>query len=221
MLIDCAVGGLAALYLASIPVVASRLGWLIPSPSPLPDSVPTAQAIVVIGGGLRPHAPEFGGCTLSPLSLERVRYAAALHRRSGLPIVVSGGRVRAAPVSEADLMASALIDEFGVTVSRRERESLDTTDNARLCWALLHPDGISRILLVTHDWHVRRAAAAFSEAGFAVVPAATGFYLPPRSATSGRDWKPNATALQRSGLILYELAAWGWYRWRGDAARRG
>ncbi|MGY6217432.1 YdcF family protein [Methylolobus aquaticus] len=215
MLIDCAISGVAAFYLASTPAIASRLGKLIPSPPPLPEDAPPAQAIVVIGGGLRPYAPEFGGCALSPLSLERIRYAAMLHRRSGLPIAVSGGRVAAAPASEADLMASALTEEFGVNVIWRETASLDTAGNARLCRALLHAAGIVRIVLVTHDWHMRRAAAAFGQAGFSVVPAAMGFYLPPRAAFGRCDWKPNATALQRTGLVLYELAAWWWYRWRG------
>ena len=82
-----------------------------------------------------------------------------LHRRSGLPIAVSGGRVAAAPASEADLMASALTEEFGVNVIWRETASLDTAGNARLCRALLHSVGIVRIVLVTHDWHMRRASA--------------------------------------------------------------
>lgn len=215
MLIDCAVSGLAALYLASTPAVASCLGRLFASPPPIPDGVPEAQAIVVIGGGLRTYAPEFGGYSLSPLSLERLRYAAVLHRRSGLPIAVSGGQVTTAPVSEANLMASALTDEFGVKVTWRESESLDTADNARLCRDLLQPEGIAKIALVTHDWHMQRAVAAFRRAGFAVVPAPTGFYAPPRSDQGWRHWKPNAAALQLTALILYEFTAQWWYRWRG------
>jgi len=123
--------------------------------------------------------------------------------------------VTAAPVSEADLMASALAGEFGVNVAWREGESPDTAGNARLCRDLLQPDAITRIALVTHDWHMQRAVQAFCQAGFAVVPAPTGFYPPPGSVWDRRDWKPNATALQRTGLILYELAAGLWYRWRG------
>ena len=40
------------------------------------------EAIVVLGGGRRAHAPEYEGETVSPATLERMRYGARLHRET-------------------------------------------------------------------------------------------------------------------------------------------
>ena len=56
------------------------------------DSIRQAQAIVVLGAGTYRDAPEFGGLdSISRNALFRVRYAAYLHRQSGLPILAAGG----------------------------------------------------------------------------------------------------------------------------------
>ena len=74
-----------------------------------------ARAIVILGGGIRRNAPEYGGDTLGRLTLERVRYGAVVARRTGLPVLVSGGSVYGG-VAEALLMKRALEEEFGVKV---------------------------------------------------------------------------------------------------------
>ena len=51
------------------------------------------MAIVILGGGVRRHAAEYGGDTLGQLTLERVRYGARVARLTGLPVLVSGGSV--------------------------------------------------------------------------------------------------------------------------------
>jgi uncharacterized SAM-binding protein YcdF (DUF218 family) len=45
--------------------------------------VSNAQAIVILGGGVRREAPEYGGATLGGITLERVRYGARLARTTG------------------------------------------------------------------------------------------------------------------------------------------
>ena len=52
-----------------------------------------AQAVVVLGGGLRRDALEYGGDTLGTFTLERVRYGAHVAKRTGLPVLVTGGVV--------------------------------------------------------------------------------------------------------------------------------
>jgi len=74
-----------------------------------------AQAIVILGGGIRREAPEYGGDTLGRLTLERVRYGALVARRTKLPVLVSGGAVYGG-TAEAVLMKQALEEEFGIEV---------------------------------------------------------------------------------------------------------
>ena len=61
-------------------------------PSVRPRSGAHAKAVVILGGGVRRNAPEYGGDTLATLTLERVRYGARVARLTGLPVLVSGGR---------------------------------------------------------------------------------------------------------------------------------
>src|SRR5436190_4217319 len=104
----------AALLALSMPAVAEFLVGLVDTSTPFdPQSAKGAQAIVILGGGIRYNAPEYGGDTLSTLTLERVRYGARVARLTGLPVLVSGGTVLAGE-PEAALMAGALEQEFGV-----------------------------------------------------------------------------------------------------------
>ena len=60
--------------------------------TPPPDQPP--QAIVILGGDTLRGASQTPIVHLGPLSLERVRAGALLARRTGLPILVTGGRLR-------------------------------------------------------------------------------------------------------------------------------
>ena len=51
----------------------------------------SAQAIVVLGGGLYFDTPEYGGDTVGGSTLERLRYAATIARKTNLPVLVTGG----------------------------------------------------------------------------------------------------------------------------------
>src|SRR5512141_46211 len=89
-----AAAGAVALLLLSIPVVAAQLTrWLEVAPPFDAAAARSAQAVVILGGGVRRDAPDYGGDTLGRLTLERVRYGARIARMTGLPVLVSGGRV--------------------------------------------------------------------------------------------------------------------------------
>jgi uncharacterized SAM-binding protein YcdF (DUF218 family) len=166
-------------------------------------------AIVVLGAELRRNAPEYGGETLGPLSLERLRYAARLHRQTGLPILVSGGRLRDGDEPVAKLMSEALAEDF-LTESRWvEDRSLTTAENARYSAEILRRDGVSTVVLVTHAWHMRRALMEFRGLGLRVVPAPT---LPPHRPTDFDMFVPSAAALYESFLGVHELVGRLYYR---------
>ena len=168
--------GLAlALLVTMPPVVDALLDGLEDIPVLQPAQLADAGAIVILGGGARTNAPEFGGQTVNRLTLERVRYGARLVRQSGLPVLVSGGAPSGSQ-PEAELMKTALEEDFRLPVKWVEAASLDTRDNARMSAALLHTDGVKRVVLVTHAAHMRRSVEAFEAAGLAVIPAPSGFF---------------------------------------------
>jgi len=132
-----------------------------------------AQAIVILAGGRRSRAPEFGGETVSPLTLERIRYGAHLARETHLPLLVTGG-APSKGTPEAELMRRTLVEDFGITPRWVETRSLDTRENATFSAALLGSAGIRRVALVTHALHMRRSVNEFRYAGLNVYPAPTG-----------------------------------------------
>jgi uncharacterized SAM-binding protein YcdF (DUF218 family) len=165
-----------------------------------------AQALVILGGGVRRNAPEFGGETLGRITLERVRYGARLARATQLPVLVSGGSVHGG-TAEAALMKRVLQDEFNVEVRWSEDRSRDTRSNAVESAAILLPAGIRRVILVTHAAHMPRASGEFASAGFQVTPAPT--VIPAERFTFDHpvELLPSMSALQGSSYALYELLA--------------
>ncbi len=163
------------------------------------------QAIVVLGGGRVTQAPEYGDVdTVSALPLQRLRYAARIQRTSGLPLLVSGGALRAGQVSEAALMANVLREDFGVPVRWLETESRTTQENAEASARMLAQHGVTHVILVTDALHMRRAHANFVRQGLTVLPAATG-YMAPASAYSLLAWlTPQHDTLGSSRRAMHE-----------------
>jgi uncharacterized SAM-binding protein YcdF (DUF218 family) len=175
--LTCGLSAIALTVVLSMPA----LGWWLDRSQPhlsyAAPPWPPADAIVVIGGGRRGFAVEFGvELTAGVSTLERVRYTATLSRRLNKPILVSGGApLWGAAQPEADIMRDILAREYGVPVRWVERESNDTLENAVKSAALLKADGVTRIYLVTHADHMPRAQSNFEAQGLTVVPLATGF----------------------------------------------
>jgi len=171
------IAGLAWLWLASTPLFAGLLlhslqtSPALPPEGPLPD----AQAIVVLAAAADTVGSEYGGPVIGAMTMQRVRYAAFLHRRTGLPVLVSGGKPASTAAPLAVLMQHALEQEFSVPVRWVEDRSADTWENAAFSAEMLQRDGIARILLVTTAWHLPRAMPCFERQGLEVVPAPTAF----------------------------------------------
>ena len=172
-----------------------------------------AQAIVVLGGGLLPEAPEYGNAQPAAHSASRLRYGLWLGRQTGLPLAFTGGAgwaARQAPNgakadSEADVAARMALQDYGFTLRWLESQSRDTAENARLLAPMLQRDGVKRIVLVTDAWHMPRSVLAFEQTGLLVVPGPTGYILPERSDLM--EWLPSASGLLASQQVLREWLA--------------
>lgn len=200
---------LALLYVLSSPFFAERMLQKLEVP---PVSVPLdnrIQAIVVLGSSSYLDAPEYGGDTVTRLGLERIRYAAWLHRNTGKPILASGGSPFAGRSSEASQMKAALEKEFQVPVRWTEGASGNTRENAYKSFAVLKKEGIRNIALITHAWHMPRAMREFEHAGFEVTPAGTSYTI--RHKTDFLAFIPTAAALQKSSWFFHEIIGMAWY----------
>ncbi len=209
---------LGTLLLLSLPIVSQYLAATHEVYPPLNKAAQkdfNAQAIVVLGGGLREPAPEYQQiATLKSRTLERIRYAAKLAKQTQLPVLVSGGKVFHAEFpSEAELMAQALINEFQQPVRWQETKSRNTAENARYTQAILIPQDINRILLVTHAYHMQRAVTQFQQQGLQVLPAPTAF-LSYTKKLNIFSFLPSVAALQKSTLIIHEMMGCIWYGMR-------
>ena len=205
------IGSLALLWLCSTPYFAGNALRLLESPVKVVDTqAQPADAIIVLGGGIYLHAPEYGLDTVSEDSLVRLRYAAKLQRETGKPILVTSGKPLGNDLAEAQQMKSVLEQEFKVPVRWTEDASSNTLENARFSYRLLQQAAIKRIYLVTHAWHMPRSAMAFKSAGFEVIPAPTAFTT--HYKTSLLDFLPGADGLRDSWIFMHELIGLLWYQ---------
>jgi uncharacterized SAM-binding protein YcdF (DUF218 family) len=198
-------GLLTLLALSLGPVSHVLLRLANDSPPLRVEDARTAQALVILGSGVRRDALEYGGDTLGRLSLERVRYGAKVARETRLPVLVSGGSVFGDTATEASLMRTALEEEFRVPVRWAEDRSRNTHENALFSAEMLKRDGVKRIVLVAHGFDMRRARAEFAAAGLEVVPAPT--VIPTDFVMGPLDLLPSVVSMQGGYYALYELLA--------------
>ncbi len=210
---------LVGMLLFSMPVVSAGLINVLQSDAPIPadelkQKIAEAEAVVLLAGGRRVLAEEYGGDTVNSFSLERSRYASWIVQRTGLPLIISGGRVRDESRSEADLIQESLQKEFSaIEDCHIEEQSRTTYENAKFTAGFLKQNGIRKIGLVTHAWHMPRAKAAFEHFDIQVIPAPTAFYG--RHLTNSvNKFLPSANALKFSELAFHELFGHWWYRIR-------
>ena len=189
----------------------SALHLLEARTTPLDIKCQDADAIVILGGGTYFHAPEYDGQdTVGEPTLLRLRYGAKLHRETGKPILVTGGKPLGNELSEAQQMRTSLEQDFHAKVRWTEDESDNTYENALRSFSLLQKEGMKRIYLVTHAWHMPRSAAIFRRAGFEVVEAPIAFTT--RYQTDLLTFLPQAGSLQGSKMFIHELIGMFWYR---------
>jgi uncharacterized SAM-binding protein YcdF (DUF218 family) len=193
---------LIALWLLSTSVVSNALERSLSRfpPLNLRQPVVDAQAIIILGGGVR-NGTEFGTPSPNEHTLQRLLFGARVARVTQLPVLVSGGTgLPRAPVAE--VMKSFLVNSFHIPVEWVESVSRNTRENALMSRRMLLSAGVTRVILVTSNVHMHRAVLEFEAAGFKVVPAPT--VLPPPGDVELREFSPNPEALLRSYYSLYE-----------------
>lgn len=207
----------SSLYILALPTISHSLTQSLQTEPALTQSQVKSYlkqqrqdlAIVVLSGGRMSLAPEYGDIdTVSPFTLQRIQYAAWLHRKTELPLLVSGGSIFGEATPEGVLMNQTMLSAFNIAPKWIEFKSRNTAENAQFSAVILSRNNITEILLVTHSMHMQRAKIEFEKQGLKVIAAPTVFES---SRTSWNDYFPSAKALFESQLALHEKLGQLWY----------
>lgn len=180
-----------------------------PSLDPAADSI-DADVIVVLAGDVDCDPPEYGSDQPGALSQLRCRYGAHLSRRTGLPLVITGGVLRPDRRPASHVLRDYVEDELGVTVAWTEDDAKTTRGNARGVARLMNQRGYTRAAVVTNAWHMPRSVEAFEREGVDVLPAPTGAHPAPSQIIRGLI--PRARSMRDSSWALHEYVGMLWYR---------
>lgn len=215
--------GVGSLYLFSTPAfvdfVAARVEAVPPATIETLAST-DADLILVFMAGAYDDNPELGGADIPDgLSRQRLDHAVLLQRRTGLPMLLSGGAIREDQRPLAAIGADWLRERHAITVAGVDDASRNTWENARLSAERMRDLGYRRALLVTHAFHMPRALYSAEVAGLEVIPAPFGYIHTPaelRQPGEMSDWLPHASSIAASYLLLHEALGLAWYRWAQD-----
>jgi uncharacterized SAM-binding protein YcdF (DUF218 family) len=194
----------------AMPVVSGSLMGSLESDLPMePSAGDPPQVIVLLGGDFSRDASSANSFEVGPLSLERERAAAILERRTGLPVLVTGGPVVSGREAIGTLMDQSLTSDFGIRARWVETRARDTWENAQFSAAILMPRGITAVYLVTQAWHMRRAVQAFRH--FGMHPLAAPTNIQPRLEVSASAFVPRAKSWLDSYYALHEWFGYAFY----------
>lgn len=206
--------GIVGLFILAMPLTGALLFAALNEGLPLTASRTDPPGAIVIltgdeghGDGIIPQIASVG-----PLSLERLRAAATLYRRVGLPILVTGGSLHPGEEPLAAILARSLAEDFGVPVRWLETGSHTTWRSAENTAAVLDAAGIKSVYLVTHGWHMRRSLIAFSRFGVRATAVPVRLDRPPSGEFA--DFVPTTFGWLTSYYGLHEWIGCAYYALR-------
>lgn len=185
------------------------------------DHVPPGRTAVVVLGSSGYTVFDWANnrlAVLDPIGLSRTLEAARVYRLlDPVWVICSGGRrdPRSPEAPLGETIKDRLV-QLGVPESRiiAKDEAADTHDEAVMTARLLPSLHVDRVVLVTSELHIRRAAGAFRAAGVDVIPA------PARDAGPRElDWRtrllPSTAGLQEAAAVVHEIAGLAYYKVKG------
>lgn len=202
----------AWLWIWSMPVTGRFVGaplergYLVDGRVPTPEHLPTAEVIVILGGGMTSATNICNYGEMCPAS-DRVWMGARLWKAHRAPRIVATGE--GSRESTAQLLADFAIPTNAVSFCLEPR---NTEEEARA----LVSEGVRKILLVTSAWHMDRARLLFAKYApeLEVIPAATDFenLLGEGEPLKLTDFFPSAQALAGNSSAFREYVALVGYR---------
>ncbi|MBQ9693262.1 MAG: YdcF family protein [Kiritimatiellae bacterium] len=156
----------ALLVITMLPWTAQTLGTSLEKryPPQALSTIPKADAIVLLGGGLGKVLPglPYPECYAAA---DRTVMAFRLWKAGKAPVIVPTGE----SATEAE---KVMLETFGVPSSAIlcEQKARDTAENADFTYQLLQARKCRKILLVTSSWHLPRSMMLFQGGDIEVIP---------------------------------------------------
>jgi uncharacterized SAM-binding protein YcdF (DUF218 family) len=211
--------GLVVLWVAALPVVASKLYRGLESAYPaIPIAEVSAGGCIILLGGVVDAALKPRVEIEMSDAVDRVYKTAALFRAGKAPLVIVTAGNQPWSKSdrhEAELIRDLLV-EWGVSPDSilLEGSSRNTRENALYSRNIIQAIGCQRPLLVTSAAHMSRAVAAFAQVGVKVVPVSTDIKIANTRHLTVMDFIPNAGALAMTSDALREWMGQRIYQWQ-------
>jgi uncharacterized SAM-binding protein YcdF (DUF218 family) len=207
------------LFLITVLLYIFSCGWfarLFVSPlenNYLPPSSPSSTfqvddnaVIVILGGGIIPNTPKNFKGELSDSAFKRVIEGYLIHKRTQLPIIVTGGKLQGTQTPEAEVMKEEL-QKLGVCNEDIyvEPYAKNTKQNAQYVKEIVENEGFKTIILVTSAVHMTRSLNYFNKYlnDKKICPIPTG-YLISLDKIKMYDFLPQIEFLKANASALHE-----------------
>lgn len=202
------------LVVISLPVVEMKLGVHLESkyPPAALQTLPSADAIVLLGGGIGATEPDVPYPECYPAA-DRAVMAARLYHAGKAPLIIPTGE--GAPLAEKPLLETMQVPASAILCEEKAR---DTAENAVRTVDLLKARNAKRILLVTSSWHLPRSMMLFRVPGLTVIPVGCDY----EATLTASQWKrmplwqklPSAQAATQTAVYLKEWLGILFYSFR-------
>lgn len=212
--------GVVGLWLLATEPVSQHLRGSLENqyPAIAAQSVPTADAIVVLGGGVVPAMAPRLNAELGHAG-DRLRMGFDLYQAERAPrLITTGDTLRADRHGQSEAAAGAEVlmgwgvPEDDIVV---RADSTSTHEDARTVRRHVDREGLGRLILVTSALHMPRSVAVFEAEGLDVIPVPANFESRPEQPSHWSDWLPRASNLWLSTRVWHEYLAMLHYRHRG------
>jgi Uncharacterized conserved protein len=192
------------LYISFLPLTGALLVHPLENRYQPPAQV-KGDVIVMLGGGATLGTPDMNGTgQLSGDAANRLLTTYRLYKKTGLPVITSGGKVYPDSGREADIAKRELI-ALGMPADKviAENQSLTTRQNAMNTEKVLKQRRFVRPVLVTSAFHMRRAVLNFQKAGVRVVPYPTDYLVSKQIAVYPAQFVPSDAGTVATALKEY------------------
>ena len=193
-------------YLLCTHLVSERLMGALEGTYQPPEN-PQGDCVIMLGGGAFPDTPDVSGVgTLCSAPANRLLTAVRLQRKLDVPIILSGGQVYTDSGPEA-VIAKRILMDLGVPEDKIivEGKSVNTTQNAKFSTELMKERGLTKPILVTSAFHMRRSVLNFAKNGVEVVAYPADYRVNPRHDFHYNKLKPSIGALDDNVTVMQEV----------------
>ena len=195
-----------------------------------PKSIPKADAVLVLGGGIRPAPTEGLGVEVNEAG-DRLLCGVRLWQQGTAPVLItSGARVSFKPndpIAPEAVLSQQLAQELGVPASAvlLNDQARTTAEEAQRINQVAAEQGWKQLILVTSAFHMPRALASFRrQSDLKIIPVACDYRLEPQSKDQRFSWSellikvmPNSDSLKQTTQVLKEHLGLLVYKLRGQA----